>query len=204
MENLLHNFKKSNFKYLNIAEDDEMSVLYTKDDGISIIPPENCSFYRDPDKKIMRANAPFMFTTVEGDFILRAHVGHDFLYTGDAACLMIRVDDDNWAKLCFEKAETDSHSLISSVTINGFSDRALGESYSWNNVWLYFVRKGNTFAMYYSPDGVTKRIVRFFYLDAEPKIQIGMMAQSPHGKGDAIMNFYTFEVKNYSVDSIEE
>jgi len=204
MKNLLTNFKKSNFKYLNTSEDDESSVLFTKDDGISLIPEESSSFYCDPDGKINRSNALFMFTELEGDFIVRAHVGHDFVYTGDAACLMVRTDDYNWAKLCFEKSETGTNSLISSVTVGGWSDRAIGETYSWDNVRLYLVRKGNTFGMYYAPDDTHKRLVRFFYFDAPKTIQVGLMAQSPHGNGDAVMNFYTFEVEKMSVESIDE
>jgi len=204
MKNLLANFKKSNFKYLNVEEDDDSSVLFTKEDGISLIPEENSSFYRAPDGTKNRSNAIFMYIEAEGDFIVRAHVDHNFIYEGDAASIMVRIDDDNWAKLCFEKSETGTNSLVSSVTYDGWSDRAIGETYSWDNVRLYFVRKGNTFGMYYSPDDKHKRLIRYFRLDAPEKIQVGMMAQSPHGEGDAVMNFYSFDIEYISVGSIEE
>ena len=204
MKNLLANFKKSNFKYLNVDEDDDSSVLFTKEDGVSLIPEEKSSFYRDPDGKKNLSNAIFMYVDIEGDFIVRAHVDHDFIYTGDAAGIMIRIDDNNWAKLGFEKSETGTNSLISSITNDGWSDRAIGETYSWDNVRLYFVRKGNTFGMYYSPDDKHKRLIRYFRLNAPDKIQVGMLAQSPNGEGDAVMNFYTFDVEHISVESIEE
>lgn len=204
MKNLLANFKKSNFKYLNVEEDDDSSVLFTKEDGISLIPEEKSSFYNAPNGENNKSNAIFMYVEIEGDFIVRAHVDHDFKYTGDAASIMVRVDDGNWAKLGFEKSETGTNSLISSVTYAGWSDRAIGETYSWSNVRLYFVRKGNTFGMYYSPDDKHKRLIRYFRLNAPEKIQVGMMAQSPRGEGDAMMNFYTFDIGNISVESIEE
>ena len=204
MKNLLADFKKSNFKYLNVNEDDDSSVLFTKEDGISLIPDEKSSFYRDPSGKKNLSNAVFMYVDLEGDFIVRAHVDHDFVYTGDAASIMMRIDDDNWAKIGFEKSETGTNSLISSITYNGWSDRAIGETYSWDNVRLYFVRKGNTFGMYYSADDKHKRLIRYFHFDAPEKIQVGMMAQSPNGEGDAVMNFYTFEIEHISGESIEE
>ncbi|MBE6897037.1 MAG: DUF1349 domain-containing protein [Ruminococcaceae bacterium] len=204
MKNLLANFKKSNFKYLNVDEDDDSAVLFTKEDGISLIPEEQTSFYHDPDGKKDRANAIYMYIEAEGDFIVRAHVDHDFKYEGDSATIMVRIDDDNWAKVGFEKSETGTNSLISSVTVDGWSDRAIGETYSWKNVRLYFVRKGNTFGMYYSPDDKHKRLIRYFRLNAPEKIQVGMMAQSPNGEGDAVMHYYTFEIENISVESIEE
>ncbi|MBP5246110.1 MAG: DUF1349 domain-containing protein [Clostridia bacterium] len=203
MKNLLANFKKSNFKYLNVNEDDDSSVLFTKEDGVSLIPDEKSTFFCDPNGKKNRANAVFMYSELEGDFIVRAHVDHDFIYTGDAAGIMMRIDDENWAKLGFEKSETGTHSLISSITHDGWSDRAIGETYQWDNVRLYFVRKGNTFGMYYSADDKHKRLVRYFRFNAPEKIQVGMMAQSPNGEGDAVMNFYTFEVEHISVESIE-
>ena len=204
MKNLLADFKKSNFKYLNVDEDDDSSVLFTKEDGISLIPDEKSSFYRDPSGKKNLSNAVFMYVDLEGDFIVRAHVDHDFVYTGDAASIMMRIDNDNWAKIGFEKSETGTNSLISSITYNGWSDRAIGETYSWDNVRLYFVRKGSTFGMYYSADDKHKRLIRYFHFDAPEKIQVGMMAQSPNGEGDAVMNFYTFEIEHISVESIEE
>ncbi len=204
MKNLLADFKKSNFQYLNTNEDDDASVLFTKKDGISLVPEEKSSFYCDPNGKSTRSNAVFMYIEAEGDFIVRAHVDHDFTYTGDAACLMIRKDDQNWAKLGFEKSETGSHSLTSSVTCDGWSDRSFGETYPWQNVRLYLVRKGDTFGMYYSPDDRHKRLIRYFRFNAPSKIQVGMMAQSPHGEGDAVMNFYTFDIEHISVESIQE
>jgi regulation of enolase protein 1 (concanavalin A-like superfamily) len=204
MKNLLANFQKSNFKYLNVDEEDDSSVLFTKEDGVSLVPDEKSSFYRDPSGKRNLSNAVFMYTELEGDFIVRSHVDHDFIYTGDAASIMMRVDDDHWAKIGFEKSETGTNSLISSITYGGWSDRAIGETYSWDNVRLYLVRKGNTFGMYYSADDKHKRLIRYFHFDAPEKIQVGMMAQSPNGEGDAVMNFYTFEVEHISVESIEE
>lgn len=43
-------------------------------------------------------NAPFYFTEIEGDFVLKVKVSHDFKDTYDSASLMVMEDANNWAK----------------------------------------------------------------------------------------------------------
>lgn len=46
-------------------------------------------------------NAPFYYTEVDGDFVMRVKVAHDFKDTYDSASIMIMIDMQNWAKACF-------------------------------------------------------------------------------------------------------
>jgi len=202
MKNLLENFKKQNFKFLNLKEDDETSIVYSKNDGISIIPMANSDFFKDPMGKHMMNNAIYMYVEVKGDFVARTHVDHEFLNVWDAACLMIRTDEDNWAKLCFEKTDFGTHTLVSVVTKDGVSDDANGANYYWKGVWLQLIRKDNTFSMFYSPDKSNWHMIRYFSIKANDTISVGLEAQSPIGKGDATMNFYNFELENYTVKDL--
>ena len=61
-------------------------------------------------------NAPFYFTEIEGDFVLKVKVSHDFKDTYDSASLMVMEDANNWAKSCFEKTDFGTHAAVSVVT----------------------------------------------------------------------------------------
>ena len=71
-------------------------------------------------------NAPYYYTEVEGDFVLKAKVSHEFKETYDSASIMVMHDMTNWAKCCFELTDFGTHAAVSVVTINGESDDANG------------------------------------------------------------------------------
>ena len=47
-------------------------------------------------------NAPYYYTELEGDFVLKVKVSHDFQDTYDSASVMVMKDMTCWAKCCFE------------------------------------------------------------------------------------------------------
>jgi hypothetical protein len=71
------------------------------------------------------SNAPFFYTEVTGDFVMRVQVSHAFKDTYDAATIMVMEDLDVWAKACFEKTDFGTHAAVSVVT-NRISDDANG------------------------------------------------------------------------------
>lgn len=117
------------------------------------------------------SNAPFYYTEVEGDFVLRVKVSHDFKDTYDSASLMVMEDMENWAKSCFEKTDFDTHAAVSVVTKNGMSDDANGCNMIGNSVWLQICRVDNSYAFHYSEDGETYYMTRFFNLSGQKKIK---------------------------------
>lgn len=129
------------------------------------------------------SNAPFYYTEVEGDFVLRVKVSHDFKDTYDSASLMVMEDMENWAKSCFEKTDFDTHAAVSVVTKNGMSDDANGCNMIGNSVWLQICRVDNSYAFHYSEDGETYYMTRFFNLSGQKKIKVGLLAQAPQGNG---------------------
>ena len=70
-------------------------------------------------------NAPYYYTELKGDFVLKVKVSHEFVSTYDAAVVMIMKDMACWAKSCFEKTDFGTHAVVSVVT-NGESDDANG------------------------------------------------------------------------------
>ena len=58
-------------------------------------------------------NAPYYYTELKGDFVLKVKVSHDFVSTYDAAVVMIMKDMTCWAKSCFEKTDFGTHAVVS-------------------------------------------------------------------------------------------
>ena len=127
-------------------------------------------------------NAPFFYTDVTGDFVLKVRVSHDFRDTYDSSTVMVMKDFDVWAKSCFEKTDFDTHAVVSVVT-NHISDDANGCNIDGNSVWLEAVRVNNSFSFHYSVDGKKFYMSRFFNLPAEDTVRVGSVAQAPTGNG---------------------
>lgn len=127
-------------------------------------------------------NAPFFYTEVSGDFVLRVKVSHDFRDTYDSSSIMVMQDLAVWAKACFELTDFETHAVVSVVT-NQTSDDANGCNIEGNEVWLQATRSGNAFAFHYSTDGVRFDMMRFFTLPVAETIKVGLLAQAPTGEG---------------------
>ena len=146
-------------------------------------------------------NAPFYYTEVDGDFVMRVKVAHDFKDTYDSASIMIMIDMQNWAKACFEKTDFGTHAAVSVVTRNGESDDANGCNIDSNSVWLQITRVGNSFAVHFSEDGVTYYMMRFFNLSAGKTIKVGLLAQAPQGNG-GIRTYENLTIEKKTVKNI--
>lgn len=145
-------------------------------------------------------NAPFYYTEVSGDFVMRVQVSHEFKDTYDAAAIMVMQDVSVWAKACFEKTDFGTHAVVSVVT-NHTSDDANGCNIEGDTVWLQVARVDNAFSFHYSLDGMTFDMMRFFSLPVEKTIKVGLVAQAPVGKGGARM-FKNFSLVNKTVKNI--
>ena len=146
-------------------------------------------------------NAPFYYTEVDGDFVMRVKVAHDFKDTYDSASIMIMIDMQNWAKACFEKTDFGTHAAVSVVTRNGESDDANGCNIDSNSVWLQITRVGNSFAFHFSEDGVTYYMMRFFNLSAGKTVKVGLLAQAPQGNG-GIRTYENLTIEKKTVKNI--
>jgi uncharacterized protein len=152
------------------------------EDGIQIYAPAKTDYFVNPiDGKVL-ADAPFFYKEVEGDFVLRARVSHDFVSTYDA-CVLLALDHDKlWAKACFEFTDLCTHSVVTVMT-NEKSDDANGVNVDGNEIWLQMSRKDNIFAIHYSYDGKEYKMARICHLPMQNKIKVGLEAQSPTGNG---------------------
>ncbi len=153
--------------------------------GIRVTVPARSDYFRDPAGVMVNDNAPFLWKPATGDFVAQAHVRPAFNSTYDSGVLMARHDEHTWAKLCFEKTDFGTTAAVSVVT-RGVSDDANGADISQPDLWLQMVRSGNLFALHYSLDGQTWRMVRIFSLPAPETIRVGVVTQCPIGPGTTV------------------
>jgi len=145
-------------------------------------------------------SAPFFYTEVTGDFVLRVQVSHAFQDTYDAAAIMVMKDLRVWAKASFEKTDFDTHAVVSVVT-NQISDDANGCNIDGNSVWLQVARVDDSFCFHYSLEGQRFSMTRFFHLPIEKTIKAGLVAQAPRGSGGARI-FEDFSLEHKTVKNI--
>lgn len=176
-----------NWKWLN-----ESSKIEAGNEFV-IYAPEKTDWFNNPvpengELSAPVANAPFLYTEVEGDFVFRAKVRPNFKSVYDACALMVIQDEKLWAKAAFEKSDFGTTAAVCVVT-NGISDDANGCNIEQDEVWLQIVRVGDVFCTHYSLDGETFYMVRLFHLPVEKRVKVGVEAQSPAGEGG--LRFYT-------------
>ncbi|WP_238918683.1 DUF1349 domain-containing protein [Clostridium sp. YIM B02555] len=171
------------FKWLN------KSTITKEGKRIEIFAPKESDFFCNNgavgDEGITPeslSNAPFYYTEVTGDFIMRVKVSHDFKDMYDSSSIMIMQDITHWAKACFELTDFNTHAVVSVVTKDQ-SDDANGCNVEGNSVWLQVCRVGQSFAFHYSIDGDNYYMMRFFNLPAEKTLKVGLLAQAPTGSG---------------------
>ncbi|MEJ8305141.1 DUF1349 domain-containing protein [Saccharibacillus sacchari] len=189
--------KKSDFEQFHWLNESQATF---ENDKLTIYAPEKSDFFCNngaissegitPDSL---TNAPFYYTEVTGDFVMRVKVQVDFRDVYDAACLMVMDSLDVWGKFCFEFTDFDTHAVVSVVT-NQTSDDANGSNIDGNSVWLQAARVGQSFAFHYSLDGKQFFMVRFFNLPVGETVKAGLVAQAPTGKGgDRVYSEFSLE-----------
>ena len=191
----------NNFKWLNESK-------ITEESGrITILATGKSDFFRNPATAgedgitpDSLSNAPFYYTDVTGDFIVRAKVSHGFKDVYDAAAVMVMENEQVWAKACFEQTDFGTRAVVSVVT-NGFSDDANGCNIAGGSVWLQMTRIGQAFAFHYSEDGERYYMMRVFALPVSGTVKVGLLAQAPIGTGGE-RHFEEFTLENRTAKNI--
>lgn len=172
-----------NFNWIN------ESVINKEHNSIEIYAPKETDFFcnngaigEEGITPESLCNAPFYYTEVAGNFVMRVKVSHDFNDIYDSASIMVMKDMSYWAKACFELTDFDTHAVVSVVTKEE-SDDANGCNIEDNTVWLQICRSGTSFAFHYSTDGENYYMMRFFHLPVDEVVKVGLLAQAPLGSG---------------------
>lgn len=138
-------------------------------------------WFNDPAGGLPCTNAPCLVMPANHDLQLSARVRVEFRSSFDAGVLLLHQGEQDYAKLCFERAPTGEAMVVSVVT-RGTSDDANGPAIDAELIHLRVSRAGAVFAFHYSLDGVRWALVRLFTLrEPDRPTQLGFLAQSPIG-----------------------
>jgi uncharacterized protein len=151
--------------------------------------PAHTDFYINPagpdstDAESILNAATLLGTPPAGDFQFSARVGVDFKAQYDAGVLFIWLDQEHWAKFCFEYSPAGEPMVVSVVT-REHSDDANAFTVPERSVRLRVSRIDAIYAFHASIDATTWQLIRVFRLDGSvPDHQLGFEAQSPTGDG---------------------
>ena len=182
------------FKWMNESQ------ITKNGDRIELLAPKNSDFICLGNHEVM--NAPFYYTEIKGNFVIKSKVSLDFKDTYDSATLMIMKDSKIWAKACFELTDFGTHAVVSVVT-NGQSDDANGCNIEENSVWLQACRVGELFAFHYSIDGEHFYMMRCFHLPVDETLKVGIVGQAPTGDG-GMRIFENLTIEQKTVEKIRK
>jgi len=143
----------------------------------------NTDLFIDPASGTRYLNAPRLLVPVRGPFQFSARVRVNFAATYDAGVILVWVDDETWAKLCFERSPQGNPMVVSVVT-RGVSDDANGFIVDGDTVWLRISYNRATYAFHASTDASWWHLIRHFRLCPDgTETRVGFEAQSPTGVG---------------------
>ena len=155
---------------------------FTGETGVVIMAPASADFFCDPASTHVRHSVPFLSKEIRGDFQLTTKTSVDMVAQFDSSCLMLRLDAENWAKLCFEFDGSDA-SIVSVVTRNGLSDDCNHCVIDAREIYLRITKVGKVISMFFSQDDVHWKLMRYFGFEIPNSFQLGIVAQSPIGSG---------------------
>ena len=166
--------------------------------------PGHTDFYVDPGAagsgdagRVLNA-VTLLGVPPAGDFQLSARVRVDFRAQFDAGVLFTWVDEQHWAKFCFEFSPAGQPMVVSVVT-RELSDDANAFVVPEPSVWLRVSRIGSVYAYHASLDASTWELVRVFHLgDDVSRHEVGLEAQSPTGEGCTV----TFDQLRFASDRL--
>lgn len=155
---------------------------FTSDNELVVEAPAQADFFKDPAGKHIAHSAPFLHLPAGSSFQLTTQLEVDMRHQYDSGCLMLMADENNWAKLCFE-SNGEFPTIVSVVTRNGSSDDCNSERVTANQPYLRMTKSGQVVSFYYSADGETWKLIRYFGMDTAFEYRAGVVAQSPTGSG---------------------
>lgn len=184
--------KSIHMQWLN--EPEKWSV---ENDRISVTSDPQTDFWRITHYGYVTNNGHFYFREVEGDFEITVKVTGDYKDLYDQAGLMIRTDSLHWLKSGIEFVHGTLN--VSAVVTHNTSDWSIiSRNDKPSALWLKLVRKNDSAELSYSVNGKDYEMQRLAWFPPEVKVQAGIMAAAPEGKG------FTATFENLEIKSLAE
>ena len=172
-----------------------------KDSSLLVTVVEGTDFFNNPEDSSVVGSAPYLYQSVQEDFMAWAWVRPDFSGQWNAVALMVHIDSVNWIKFAFENSDATGPSIVSVVTRTTSDDAngvVLGDNES---IWLSLVRKGNLYAMHWSVDGENYTMARLTAMPESVQVKIGLEMQSPVGE-EATHQVMFWDIDRVSVKNL--
>jgi regulation of enolase protein 1 (concanavalin A-like superfamily) len=154
---------------------------------LRIEPDAGTDFWQKTHYDFRVDNGHFLFTEIDRDFTLGAHVRFDPVHQYDQAGLMVRLSPTCWLKTSVEFEPGAPSRLGSVVTNAGFSDWSTQEfPPGLREVWLRIRRTGGDYLVEAArePDAFSQiRLAHLAEDDGNRPIRVGPYACSPRGSG---------------------
>jgi regulation of enolase protein 1 (concanavalin A-like superfamily) len=148
--------------------------------GLTIVAGEKTDMFRDPNVTYNTDNAPKLLFRADENFVLSASIEHTFTNKWDGGALVLKQDNLNWIKFCFEKDYTQARRVVSVVTRN-ISDDCNSVEINSNKVFYKIAKADKVITLYYSMDGKQWFLVRHLQFETAKGFTVGFLAQSPTG-----------------------
>ncbi|SES63409.1 hypothetical protein SAMN04487825_101113 [Prevotella sp. kh1p2] len=156
--------------------------------------PAHCDYWRISHYGFTVDDAPFYYTTYGGEFEAKVRISGDYKVRFDQACLMIRIDKENYLKTGIEYVDGKYH--LSCVVTHHTSDWSVIElDKPVDNLWIKAVRRLDAIEIFYSFDDKNYTLMRNCWMQDNTPVQVGLAAACPDGEGFKA-RFDNFTVKH--------
>ena len=159
----------------------EPSNWSIKDNQLEIETDPETDFWQKTHYGFQVDNGHFLFTDLDGDFILETSVKCNFKHQYDQAGLMIRISEECWVKASVEFEPDEPNKLGAVVTNHGYSDWSTQDvPDSFTDFKLRLTREGSTYKVQYYQSTSEEWIqIRMFHLFDNPVVKAGIYCCSP-------------------------
>ena len=151
------------------------------EEGMLIETKQNTDLWQNNAHNLHKDDGNFFYVQKQGDFNLTIKWHLYAPVSSDQCGIMVRIDNFNWAKIGFLSTNLQDPQIGSVVTKAGDSDWACVElSEIPSAISLRIIRRGTSFAAFYSLDEKTFKQIRLFsFADTPTEVKIGAYACSP-------------------------
>jgi len=139
---------------------------------LALTSPGRRNLFVSPGGDFRQTDAPMILFPAGDEFVFSAKVAAPLTHVYDVAALVVYVDAENWAKLCYENSVEMKATLVSVVN-RGLSDDCNGPETEAGYIYYAILRRGAEFAFHWSADGKTWHLLRHFRLESAAPVRIG-------------------------------
>ena len=152
------------------------------DNRMTVDVPGHCDYWRISHYGFTVDDAPFCYATYGGEFEAKVKIAGDYKARFDQACMMIRIDKENYLKAGIEYVDGKYH--LSCVVTHHTSDWSVIElDKPIDYLWIKAVRRLDAIEVFYSFDGKSYTLMRNCWMQDNTPVMVGLAAASPDGEG---------------------